>query len=327
MRPTTAITRYELSRPFTEFDLRMNRKGFIGPSVLRPRPVAIQAADVGKIPLKELLQMKSTKRSPGSGYKRGDFEMDKYSYSTDEYGWEEPLDDRSIAIYRDIIDAEAIHADRAEDFVLQEYERDVATAVFDTAVWTGAPLTTAIVNEWDDHANATPIADVHAAKEKVVLGSGLDANALICNALQYWNLINCDEVVERVKYSAKATQEEMRRSIAELLDISMILVAGGLKNTANPQQAASIARIWDGEYAMVARVAMTEDPQEPCIGRTFIWTGDGPTSLGTDEELAVLMEEYREEGIRGSVMRARNDRDIVIMYKQAGHLLSNVLTI
>jgi hypothetical protein len=75
---------------------------------------------------------------------------------------------------------------------------------------------------------------------------------------------------------------------------------------------------------MLARVAVTDDPQEPCIGRTFMWTGDGPDAVGTAEALAVIVEEYREEKVRGTVFRARNNRDIEMMYPQAGHLLQGV---
>ena len=324
--PSSAITRYELSKPFTEFDLLMNQLGFIGPQVLRPRIVGIQSADVGKIPLKQLLQQQNTKRAAGSGYRRGDFEFDKYTYATDEYGWEEPLDDRQLAIYADMLDAEQIHADRAAGFVCDQYERDVAAAVYDTAVWTGADLTTALTNEWDDHVNATPIDDVFAAKEAVRAGSGLDPNALILNNLQLHHLANCDQTVERVKYTQTADQGTMMQAIADVLGIKKIIVAGGYTNSANPQATASISRIWGNENAMVARVAETEDPSEPCIGRTFIWSGDGPGAAGTEEVLALIVEEYRDEKVRGSVMRARNDRDIVIMYAAAGHLLSNVIT-
>jgi hypothetical protein len=42
------------------------------------------------------------------------------------------------------------------------------------------------------------------------------------------------------------------------------------------------------------------------------------------EALAVVVEEYREESSRASVLRARNDRDIEIMYAEAGHLLQGV---
>ena len=325
--PSTAITRIELSATFSEFDLAASRRKFIGPRVLRPRPVAIQAADIGKIPLEALLQDKETARAAGAGYKGGDFEFAKFSYSTTEHGWKEPLDDRTLKIFRDILDAENIHAQRAVDFVLRRYERAVAAAVYDTAVWTGAALTTTLTNEWDDATNATPINDIEAAKRKVRDGSGLEANALICNSDQAWNAAHCDQVIDLIKYAGFDDPKNVTaEALAAILGLDFILVAGGLRNTAKLGQTAVLGKIWSDEYAMVARVAVTDDPQEPCIGRTFFWTGDGPTAPGTAEELAVIVEEYRNEDVRGSVVRARNDRDIVIMYAEAGHLLSNVTT-
>lgn len=326
--PSTAITRLELSATFSEFDLAMSRKRFIGPQVLRPRMVGVQAADVGKIPIEALLQTGDDSRAPGAGYKRGDFEFTKFSYATDEHGREEPLDDRQLALYRDILDAEAIHSQRAIDIVLRNYEIAVAAAMYDTDVWTGAALTTAITHEWDDATNAVPIDDVEAAKRKVIDGCGLEPNALILNRNQFWNLAHTDQVVDLLKYSGIDDPKRIREAaIAALLDLEYILVAGGIKNAAKEGQDVSISRIWSDEYAMVARVAVTDDPQEPCVGRTFLWSEDGPGAPGSDEELAVLVEEYREENVRGSVIRARNDRDIVVMYKEAAHLLSNVTTI
>lgn len=324
--PSTAIIRHELSAPFTEFDLMMNQKRFIGPRVLKPRIVSVQAANIGKMQLKELLQQHDTKHAGGAGYKRGNFKFDKYSYATEEHGWEEPMTDRDIRLYADLIDAEDIHSMRAIDFVCGHYERDVAAAVYNTSTWTGPALTTALGNEWDDAANATPIQDIIAAKQKIVDGSGLEANALILNSFQLQHLMNTDQIVDRIKYTSEANQQKMAAALADALGLERLIVAGGLTNTANPAQTASISRIWSNEYAMLARVAVTDDPKEPCIGRTFIWGDDGPGSVGDEQKLAVVVEEYREEGVRGSVLRARNDRDIVIMYPEAGHLLSNIIT-
>jgi hypothetical protein len=326
MTPSSAITRFELGSTLEEFDLKMNQQGFIGSRVFRPRPVGKNAADVGKVPLKQLLQSRSTKRAPGAAYNRNTWEFDKYAYAVAEYGQEEPLDDSQLAMFGDIVDAERICADRAEDAVISEYERDCASAAYDTATWTGAALTTAVVNEWDDPNNATPIEDVNGAREKIVAGSALEPNALILNRFQWRNLINTDQLVDRVKFTARPTQAEMAAAVADLLDLKFILVAGGMKNTANEGQAAAISRIWSNEYAMLARVAESDDPREPSIGRTFIWDGDGPGAPGDGGQLAVIMEEYREEKVRGDVFRARNNRDIVVMYAQAAHLLSNITT-
>lgn len=325
--PSTAITRLELSATFSEFDLAMSRRNFIGPRVLRPRLVAQQAADIGKIPIEALLITKDDSRAPGAGYKGGDFEFTKFSYATDEHGREEPLDDRTLKVYQDVIDAENIHSQRAIDIVLRNYEIAAAAAIYDTSVWTGAALTTAITHEWDDATNAVPLTDIEAAKRKVRDGSGLEPNALICNRNQFWNLANTDQVVNRIKYwggdDPKQINEQM---IAAACDLDFILVSGGIKSTAKEGQSAVIAQVFSDEYAMVARVAVTDDPQEPCVGRTFMWSEENAGAPGSGEELAIIVEEYRKEGVRGSVIRARNDRDIVIMYKEAAHLLSNVTT-
>lgn len=325
MLPSTTITRLELSATFTEFDLAMDRRRFIAPRVLRPRLVGLQAADVGKVTLESLLRTGSDARAPGGGYRRDDAEFTKYAYATDEHGREVPLDDRTIKLYRDVLDAEQIHSQRAGDMVLRNYEIDAAAAIYDPSTWTGASLTTAITNEWNDHANATPLTDVQAAKKKVRDGCGLMPNALVCNTRQMWNACNCDSVVNRLKYWGGEDPKQVNAAtLAVLFDLDYIIVAGGIKNSANEAQSASLSDIWNDEYAMVCRVAETDDPQEPCIGRTFLWVEEN-NGLGTDEELALIVEEYREDGVRGSVIRARNDRDIVIMYTEAGHLLSNVI--
>lgn len=324
--PSAAITRYELSLPFSEFDLAMNMRGFIGPRVLRPRLVSIQAASIGKIPLEQLLQQRDTNRAPGAGYPRGDFEFTTFSYATQEYGWEEPLDDRTLAVFRDMIDAEAVHTDRAVHVVCESYERAVAAAVYNTSTWTGATLTTAITHEWDDSTNAKPSDDVIAAKEKIRALSGLEANALILNKSQFEWLCVTDQMLDRVKYTQRADLATMVNAVADCLGVEYLLVSGGFTNSANAQATASMARLWSNEYMMVCRIARTDDPREPCIGRTFMFTEEN-AGVGTDEALALITEEYRDENVRGSVIRVRNDRDIVIMYPEAGHLLSNAITI
>lgn len=328
MLPSTAITRLDLSVTYSEFDVAASRKKFIGPRVLRPRIVGVQAADVGKIPLEALLQTPDDSRAPGAPYKRDDVEFDKFNYATDDHGREAALDDRTLKIFRDVFDAEGIITQRVMDIVLRNFEIASAAAIYDTAVWTGASLTTTITNEWDDATNATPVADVEAARKKVLAGCGLEPNALICNRAQAWAACETDDIKNRLKYWGGDDPKDINaKTLAALFDLDYLIVAGGIKNSANQGQSATVADIWSDEYMMVARVAETDDPQEPCIGRAFLWDGDNPSGPGTDEELALIVEEYREEGVRGSVVRARNDRDIVVMHPECGHLLSNAITI
>jgi hypothetical protein len=337
--PSTTITRLDLSSTFTEFNLEMSRRGFIGPQVLRPRMVGIQAADVGKIPIASLLQIHDDARASGSGYHRGDFKFDKFSYSTNEHGWEEPLDDRNIKIYTDIFDAESIASSRAQDFVMRNYEIAVKNTIIDSSVFdstsayasghggtyaAGASGGLTTTGRWTAKATCIPIDDIEFARRMIITNGGVEPNAVIMSRNSFWNAANSTQVIDRLKYAGIDDPKQVTlNAMAAIWQVKHVLVAGGIYASNNEGQAFTGAFVYADSTVMLARVAETDDPREPCIGRTFMWSDDGPGAPGTAEEIAVLVEEYREENRRGSVIRARNDRDIVLMYPAAGCLITN----
>ena len=207
--------------------------------------------------------------------------------------------------------------------VTRNQEKRVAAKVFDTSVWTGATLTTAITNEWDDTVNAVPITDVEASVQKVYGNSGLWANALVINRKVFRNLRNCAQVIDRIASSGAGNPTKASDITAEMLarvfDLEYVIVGGSSKSSHKEGKAASPAQIWSDEYAMVCKVSSSADMQDPCIGRTIHWSEDGSSIGGT-------IEEYEDLRARGRVIRVRHDTDEVVMYPQAGHLLSNVTT-
>ena len=318
-----ATLRPDLAESFMEFDLEADAAGMVAAEVFPVVEVASQAGNFGKIPLEQLLQQRDTVRAPGSGYSRGNFTFEPAVYACVENGAEEPVDDRQAQMYADYFDAELIASQRAYAAVLRNAEQRVADAVFNTTTFTGSSLTTAVTNEWDDAPNATPIDDVEAAIQAIYDGSGLWGNALIVNRKVFRNLRNCDQVIDRINSAgagnASKPSDVTAAMLAQVFDLEKIIVAGTSKNGANEGQTASPAQIWSGEYAMVAKVATTNDFREPCIGRTFHWGVDGSSIGGT-------IETYRDEAVRSDVVRVRHDVDEVMLYPQAGHLLSNITT-
>jgi len=306
-----------------EFDLAMDQQGFVSNRVFPVVEVAAQAGNFGKIPVEQLLQERDTKRAPGSGYARGKFTFDDAQYACMEHGAEEPVDDREAQMYADYFDAELIASARAYSSVLRNAELRVASSVFNTTTWTGSSLTTAITNEWDDASNAVPLTDVEAAVQKVYDNSGLWANALIINRKVFRNLRNCDQVVERINSSGAGdpskASDVTEAMLSAAFDLDHIIVAGSSRNTAKEGQSASISQVWSDEYAMVCKVATSGDFREPCIGRTFHWSQDGSSIGGT-------VESYRDETVRSDITRVRHDVDEIVLYAEAGHLLSNATT-
>jgi hypothetical protein len=327
--PNEALStlRPDLGGSFEDFDLEMNRLGFIAYRVLPVMEVQRASGTFGRIPLAQLLKKADVKRHSRSGYPRGDWEFEQESFATLEYGFEEPVDNRDTALYADFFDAEMVSAGLARDQVLRAAEERVAALIFNTTTWTGASLTTAVAagKEWGTTAttaaNATPIDDVEAAVVKVYDGTGMWPNSLIINRKVFRRLRNCDQIIDRIASQGAGSPTKPSDITAQMLaavfDLDQVLVAGGSNNSANEGQTATPAQIWDSEYAMVARLATTNNIKEPCLGRAFHWGQDGSTIGGT-------METYDDPKLRGEVVRCRHDVHEKVIAAAFGHLISNV---
>lgn len=319
--PSTTLQRPDLGATFEEISVEAQRMGYIADQVLPAIDVAEPSANIGKLPIEALMADRDLTRAPGGGYSRQDYQFTEFSYATQEYGAEEVVDDRLLRVYARYFDAEQVAARRALTVLLRKREMRVAAALFNATTW--ASYLSTLTNEWDDLSNASPVDDLLAIQETVILRCGLKPNALIVNEKVFHNLRHCEQIVDRLKYAGiddpKMPVAAAAQIMAQLFGLDKVIVAGGLKNTANAPNAFTGGRIWSNEYAMLARVAMTNDVQEPCVGRTFHYTADGSQLDGT-------FESYREDKVRGDVIRARHETAEKIMYVEAAQLIDNVTT-
>lgn len=316
-----ATLRPDLAGSLMEFDLAMNREGFIGLQVAPVLNVAKSSGTYGVIPVEQLLQNRDTARAPGSGYSRGKFTFTTASFATNEHGAEEPIDDRQARLYSDYFVAEQIAAMRAYDAVLRNHEKRVASLVFNTSTWTGSSLTTAVGTAWSTIASATPVTDVEAACRKVWDNSGVWPNTLIINRHVFRYLRQCSQVKDLITASGagfpQRPQDITTAMLSAVFDLPKIIVAGGAKASQNEGQTATFANIWSNGNAMVCYTSDSPDIQAPTLARTFHWAEDGSQIGGT-------VESYRDETIRGDVVRVRHDTDERVVYRELGHLLTNI---
>lgn len=318
-RPTSATTiqRPDLGSIAFEYMLEASRMGFIGLQVMPIFEVPEQSADYPKIPIESLLKLPDTKRAAGGGYNRGDWEFETGTYSCEEHGWEEPVDDTEALLYRRFFDAEEIATMRAMDILLRSHEKRVASAVFNTANITG---TAAVTTEWSTVATATPKADVKAGKDAMRAASGLEPNSLVISKKVFDNLLMSTEIKSYLQYTMPhlmSTFEQQKQLLARYLDVAQVLVGNAIYDSAAKNKAFTIADIWDDEYALLA-VLSAGGPalKEPVLGRTFLWTADSPQ--------VVVTESYREEQTRSNIIRVRQNVDEAFIFTGAGYLLSNI---
>ena len=321
----SAITRPDLMFSVEEFNLEANRKRYAGLKILKPRIVGLQSAEFACVPPGQLLaEDENITRASGAAYNRDEFEFDKKDYKTSDHGVEEVIDDRESAIFRDLVDAESVSAGRALNKVAQRLEIEICSMVTDAAVWTGDALATTVDTAWDA-ANATPFHDIENARQKIIDGCGHYPDTLVLGRKAFFALSMCDDIVNRVLgiigWEPKTVGAD---TLQTLLGIDRVVVAGGLKNTANRGQTAVFAPIWPDDLVMLCKTATSDDPAEVSIGRTFAWSEEA--GYFSDAELIGIVEEYREENVRGSILRCRADWGPKILYSQCGHHLTGVLT-
>lgn len=319
-----ATLRPDLAGGFLEFDLAMEREGFIGLDVLPVFETPTANGNFGRIKLEQLLQDRDTTRTATGGYNRATWDFDPDSYVTAEHGAEEPVDDKEEKMYANYFDLEMVSAGRAFDAVLRGQERRTAAKIFDPTVWTGGSLTAAVAAPWTkaNVDSATPIDDINNGRTNVWQNCGLWPNALILNRFVFNQLRTMTQVKENIMARGAGfpvrARDITREQLAAVFDVDYVLVAGSARNTANEAKARVLTPIWSSSYVGVARLCTSTDIREPGIGRTFHWGEDGSTIGGT-------FETYRDEVVRGDVVRVRNQTDEHLLYKECQFLLSGVL--
>jgi len=260
-------------------------------------PVSEQSDSYPVMPKEVMLKLQDTARAMRGKYPRSDYEWEEGFYATNENGWEEAVDDRERKLYGSKFDAEAVATKRATNIILRGQEKRVADIVFNSTNFPANSLS----NEWDDASNATPIDDVRAGKKAVRSASGMLPNVLIVAYSTFLALKSTAQIIDLIKYTfpGQDINQMSLVQLAQILDVPQVLVGGAVYDSAKKGQDASITDLWDNEYAMLTRIADGGDLTEPCLGRTFLWTEESGGGH--------IVESYREEEIRGDVIRVRHD--------------------
>ena len=134
------------------------------------------------------------------------------------------------------------------------------------------------------------------------------------------NLLMVAEITDALKYTnplEMGGEAAQRNMLATYFGVEQLLVGGAIYDSAKKGQSMSIADIWDDEYCHLL-VVSDGGPRlrEPAYGRTFLWFEDAPQT--------VVVESYREEDIRSTIVRARQHVDEAVIFSGAKYTLGNI---
>jgi hypothetical protein len=153
--------------------------------------------------------------------------------------------------------------------ILLGREIRVATLLQTTTNYLAAN-TSAAGNVWTDTTNGTPLVDLHLMRSAIAPGFIEDTEVVLVLALEAWQaLIRHPDMRGGGHVTATAQAEEIMQAVK----IDRILVTEAQKNTANINQTATIARVWDATKAVMVRVPKSEPSDEAGLfAATFRWT-------------------------------------------------------
>lgn len=314
---STTLQRPDLGEEIYEID--PEKQGFIGRQIFPVFETAKKAANFSKVTTESLLKEVETDRAPGAGYNRTGWEFESDNYSCEEDGLEQPIPDEDVELYSDYFDVEAANAKIANHHLLLEYEKRAAAAAFNTTTFSGK--TTAVGVEWDTVASAKIVSNVTDAKEAVRQRIGVPANALAVSRKVFNKMRRNADMLSYIKYNVKTGGIMSVDDIRAALELEYLFVGGAVKDSTLEGIATTIADVWDDEYALVFYRPSDEelaDIKTPCVGRTFLWTGDSPNFS--------TVETYREEQTRSDIVRVRHNTVIKTIMSECGQLLSNIHT-
>jgi len=272
-------------------------------------PVTEETSSYPVMQRENFLKPSTTARGADGSYPRIVGEFDTQNYTCEENGLEYPLDDKKAARYATYFSFERHGARMLRHQILLAQEIRIASLILDAATFTAADAATA----WSTAASATPIADVLDACETIESKTGMPREmfSLICPRTDYRYFVQADDTKAQFQSTYNMSDGVIpallqRSQIAAMLGIKEVLVAGAGYDTAGEKAAESLSQIWAAGHVMVAVLGNEGDDLEenPSIARTMLWTEDSADN--------VVMESYREDKVRATILRARHNTDEVL---------------
>lgn len=312
--------REDLSVTIEEFDHEMNKLGYVGHRLLPATPKDAKSGKMPRIPLEQTMQDVNVDRNPDSTFKTITMEWDDDQYDTQSKGLEAPIDDETLARYEDLIDAEASLGNLIQETILRAFEIGVVN-YFTTVANYALSRVKGGISDVRNAASAALYADVDAQREAMFLELGQEPNALIMCRADMRRALNTDDVLNRVKGqnfqdARPGALNANAGNLAQALDIPEVIVANSLKNTG---QSRNLSRIWPEGFAVLARVAVTEDEAEICVGRSPVWSPMGVVE--SDGRIGLWAESYDVPEVAGSKIRRRANWGRKILHVEAARLL------
>lgn len=291
----------------TGVSIAYTQPGFIADLVF-PRVPVKKESDKYYIYGTELFQTPSAKRAPKTAYKRINWTVSTDTYTCEEYGLEEAIDDREMANADDPLNLEIDTTELLTSQIMLARERRVAALAFSSTYMT-VYTTLSGTSQWSDYVNSDPIGDVRTGMSTVQGTIGRDPNTMIISRAVFDKLQDHPAITERVKYTQLGILTV--ELLARLFGVERVLVGMSIYDSANEGQTDSLAQVW-GKHCLLAYIEPRPGLKKMSVGYSMV---------AREKQV----EKYRDDTIKSEIIRVSELVDEKVVSASAAYLIVNAV--
>lgn len=218
-----------------------------------------------------------------------EFEGSEETASCVDFGLDSPVPNRDMKVFNDMPKAGGAKSplEVATMFTTQLVQLDreirVAKLVFNAGTYvTGQKEKLTGQDQFSDFDNSDPLGYV-MEKLDVPL---IRPNVIVIGQEVWTKLRTHPAIVNACKGTAQNAGVVARQQVAELFEVSQILVGAGRMNTARKGQLPNFQRCWGKHMAMLYIDGLAAQADQPCFGFTGQW-GDKVAGTITDPDMGL----------------------------------------
>jgi hypothetical protein len=315
-----ADTDWHIDAALSEMSIQFNMDPgmYIGPSIL-PVVNVDKQSDRYLIWDKDYwFRIPQTRRAPATRANRVETSVSSAAYYAHNYSLEEPIPFEDLTNADAALAIEEGTARHVMQLLMLDQENRIATLLTTAAnVGSGNALTGTA--QWSDRANSDPVSDVTTGRLWILKETGQKPNTLVNGQEVHDALLLHPDVIDRVKYTQRATNATLEAALSDIFGVARYLVGSAPKQNAAeglPTSASSMTFIW-GKNCSLFYAATAPGRNIPSGVYAFRWRPAGFTDF--------IVETKDDDDIKARVKRVNYFQDERITAQQLTYLLSTVV--
>jgi len=304
--PSPTARQSHIDRALTNVSIAYRNAEFVGPGIFPTVPVQKQSDKFFIFDKGNWFRDDAGPRAPGTRAPRADYTLSTSNYLCVEKALAKQVPQEVIDNSDDPLTPLVRATERATRGLMLAQEIDILDLVFGTG-WASSATPGTL---WSNDA-ADPLGDIETGMNTVALAIGAEPNVGIIGRGLWRYVKNHPDIIDRIKYgqTAGGPARVTEAAVAALAGLDRLLVARGIKNTAD-EGAADVMAYIGGNHLALLFVTGSPALDEPSAGYLFSWMGREVNRYVEDQEHAQVVE-------------ARESWDSLITASDAGYLIKS----